>query len=131
MDKATRMAHAMSEGLNCLGVFLCGPALRTMRSEASGLLERWNADYAPTFREAAAGVRRANRAKLLSALGRISSSAAKGVDLDAPEQLTALRLAIREAIEAFEFPLPKLTPAESAICELHGSSCPLLQRGGE
>ncbi len=126
-DKATRIAQAMGEGLNCLGVFLCGPALRRMRAEAPQLLRRWETDYAPTFREAAAGVRRSNRAKLDSALSRISSAAITGVDLDAPEQLAALRRAIREAILAFEFPMPDLTPAEAAICELHGSACPMLE----
>lgn len=129
-DKVTRIAQAMGKGLDCLAVFLCGPALRAMRAEAPGLLLRWQADYAATFREAMAGVRRSNRAKLDSALGRISDAATRGVDLDAPEQLAALRLCIREAIVAFELPLPELTPAESAICELHGPACPMLDRAG-
>lgn len=130
-DRATRMAQAMSEGLNCLGIFLCAPAFRKFRAEAPGLLRRWETDYAPTFRHAVAGVRPRNRAKLEAALTKISSGATSEVDLDSPEQLAALRLAIREAILAFEFPLPDLTPAESAICELHGSACPLLERAGE
>lgn len=130
-DKVTRMEQTLGKGLDCLAVLLCGPALRAMRSEAPGLLRLWESDCAPTFREAMAGVRPANRAKLRSALGRITIAATGGVDLDAPEQLAALRLAIREAIVAFEFPLPVLTPAEAAICELHGPACPVLGRAGK
>jgi hypothetical protein len=124
-DKATRMAESISEGLNCLVVFLCAPALRKFRSEAPGLLRRWEADYAPTFRHAVSGVRPGNRAKLEAALKKISRAATTDLDLDAPEQMAALRLAIREAILGFEFPLPELSPADFAICELHGSACPL------
>jgi hypothetical protein len=130
-DNVTRIAEALGNGLDCLAVFLCDPALRAMRSEAPGLLRRWEADYAPTFREATAGVRRSNRAKLHSALARIAGAATGGVDLDAAEQLASLRLAIREAIVAFEFPLPELTPDEAAICALHGPACPMLGRTGE
>ncbi len=126
-DRVARMAEALGQGLECLAVFLCGPALRSMRSEAPGLLRRWEASYAPTFREAMAGVRRDNRAKLHSALTRISGAAIGGVDLDATDEVASLRLAIREAIVAFEFPLPELTPDEAAICELHGPACPMLE----
>jgi hypothetical protein len=130
-DKATRMAQAMSEGLTCLGLFLCDPAFRRFRSEAPGLLRRWETNYAPTFRHAVSGARPGNRAKLEAALKKISRAATTDVDLDEPEQIAALRLAIREAIVGFEFPLPELSPAESALCELHGSACPMLQTAAE
>ncbi len=50
-EKASRLAHATSEGLNCLGVFMCGPALRKCLGEAPDLLRRWESEYAPVFRQ--------------------------------------------------------------------------------
>lgn len=130
-DEVVRKAQAVSEGLNCLGVLVCGPAFHRYRAEATKALERWESDYAPVIREVAPGLQRVDQARLRAAFEKVSAMAKAGVDIDAPEQLAALRVAIREALRAFGVPLPDLTPEESAICELHGSACPLLETSGE
>lgn len=130
-DEVTRTALAVSEGFNCLGLLVCGPAFRKFRTEASQALQRWETDFAPAIREVAPGLQRVDQARLGAALERISSMAKAGVDIEDPEQLAALRLAIREALRAFGVPLPDLAPEEAAICKLHGSACPILEGPAE
>ncbi len=62
----------------------------------------------------------------MAALAKISSLITAGVDLDAPNQLTTLRAAIRDMLVAMQFPIPTVPAAETAVCELHGADCPVL-----
>jgi hypothetical protein len=123
--KVARLAQAVGEAVNGLGMFLCGPALQRFRPDASQLRGLWETDVAPTLREVAPALPRADGAKLDAAIEKISRAVKAGVDVDVPEQLAPVRLAIREAMAALRLPLPELTPAESAVCELHGSACPM------
>jgi hypothetical protein len=130
-DEVVRKAQAVSEGTNWLGALVCGPAFRRYRAQATKALQRWETDYAPVIRELAPGMERVDQARLRATFDKVSAIAKAGVDIDAPEQLAALRSAIREALRAFGVALPDLTPDESAVCELHGFACPLLERSGE
>jgi hypothetical protein len=129
-EKATRLAQAVSEGLNCLGVFMCGPALRKFRGQAPDLLRRWESEYAPVFRQVGAAGARGATAAFSAALGRISSLIAAGIDLDVPDQLAALRAAIKDMLVAMRFPAPTVPASEAVICELHGAACPVLRSEG-
>jgi hypothetical protein len=125
-DKATEWAQTISEGLNCLGVFLCGPALAKFRTEAPALLQRWESDYAPRFRQLSQTAPGGDLGVFGTALARISTLVGGSIDLDSPEQLASLRGAMRELITALGFPLPSLSAADAAVCELHGAACPVL-----
>ncbi len=126
-EKATKLAQAVSEGLNCLGVILCRPALRKLRDQAPELLRRWKSDYAPVFRQVGPPAARGDTSAFSAALAEISSLIAAGVDLDAPNELASLRGAIRDLLVAMRFPIPTLSPADAAVCELHGTACPVVQ----
>jgi hypothetical protein len=126
-EKATRFAQAVSEGLNCLGVFMCGPALRKCREEAPNLLRRWESEYAPVFRQIQLPATNGDAAAFSASVAKISSLVAAGMDLDAPDQLAALRAAIRDMLAAMRFPIPTVSAAEAAVCELHGAACPILK----
>ncbi len=121
--KAERTSRAVAEGLNCLGVLLCGPAFKKLQPDVGQVLDHWEREYAPTFREIGADLKRSGRARLVSALAALSSAArATGT----PGDLAPLRSAIRDVMAALGMPLAKLSPAESGVCELHGSKCPAL-----
>lgn len=62
----------MSEGLNCLGVFMCGPALSKYRVEAPDLLRRWEAKYAPVFRQVGPPAAPGDAAMFSAALAKLS-----------------------------------------------------------
>jgi len=126
-EKATKFAMAMSEGLNLLGIFLCGPALRKLREQAPELLRQWETEYAPVFRQIDMPAANGDPAAISASVAKISSMVAAGVDLDAPGQLARLRGAIRDLFGAMRFPIPALPAAEATVCELHGPSCPVLQ----
>jgi hypothetical protein len=130
-EKATKFAQAVSEGLNCLGVFLCGPALRKYGAPGPDLLRRWEVEYAPVFQNIELPARGGDSARFRAALAKISSLVASGVDLDATDQLASLRAAIRDLLTAMRFPVPVVPSPDAAVCELHGTSCPALadQRG--
>ncbi len=122
-ERAERISRTIAEGLNCLGVLLCGPAFKKMQPDVRQVLDHWERAYAPTFREIGADLKRSGRARLVSALAALSSAArATGT----PGDLAQLRGAIRDVMAALGMPVPKLSPTESAICELHGSDCPVL-----
>jgi hypothetical protein len=125
-ERATRFARAVSEGLNCLSVFLCAPGLRKFRDQAPDLLHRWEAEYAPVFREIGIPDRRGAPAALSAGLAKISSLVAVGVNLDAPDQLFSLRSAIRDVFAAMGVPTPVIPASAAAVCELHGEACPFL-----
>jgi hypothetical protein len=125
-DDPATWAQTVSEGIACLAVFLCAPALGKLRAEAPGLLQRWELEYAPAFRKIDLAASGGDRAKFVAALAKISAMVRAGVDLDAPGQLAALRSAIREAMTAVGLPLPAVAPADAAICELHGAACPII-----
>jgi hypothetical protein len=88
-DGATRFAQTVSEGLNCLAVFLCGPALRELRAEVPALLRQWNGEYAPLFRKLDLRAARGDTAAFRAALERISALTATGFDPDDSERLAA------------------------------------------
>lgn len=126
-DEAARLAQAISEGMNCLGIFLCGPALAKSRAEAPALLKEWVTAYEPAFRKVSVAWdnRHIDRQAYVSAVAKVSLLASAGIDLDAPDQLARLRAAIREMFEAIRIPLPTLPSNETAVCELHGAACPV------
>lgn len=128
-EKATKFAQAVSEGLNCLGVLLCGPALRKLRDQVPELLRRWETEYAPVFRQIDLPAANGDPAAFSACIAKISSLIAAGVELDAPDQLGALRAAIRDLLAAMRFPIPPVPPAEASVCEFHGAACPVLEGG--
>ena len=85
-EKATRFAQAVSEGLNCLGVFLCRPALRKLKPQASELLRRWETEYAPVFQMMDLPNTGLDPAAFRAGLAKISSLVRAGVDPDAADQ---------------------------------------------
>ncbi len=121
--RAERRSRAVAEGLNCLGVHLCGPAFKKLQPDVRQVLDRWEREYAPVFREIGADLKHSGRARLDSALAALSSAAGT---MGTPGDLGALRSAIREVMAALGMPVPRLSTAESAVCELHGSTCPIL-----
>lgn len=125
-EKATRFAQAVSEGMNCLAVFLCAPALRKLKAQAPDLLRRWEEEYAPVFQKIDLPAASGDPAAFRAALANISSLVRAGVDPDAADQLASLRAAIRELLTTMRCPLPSLAPSDAAVCELHGSACPVL-----
>lgn len=121
-DRTTRFAQTVSEAVNCLGIALCGPALRKFGpDDVDELLGRWEADYASTLREVRLG-----RVSLRPAVESLTAAIRARGDLAAPGDLAALRLAIREFLATLGAPLPSLPPEEAAVCELHGRACPVL-----
>jgi hypothetical protein len=119
-------AQAVSEAVNGLCLFLCGPSFRGLQAEAPSLLRQWDAEYAPVLRML--NLPGAGSVALRAALGRISAIARAGFDPAADDQLRPLRAAVREALTALGIPLPVLTSAGAAVCELHGPDCPVLAR---
>jgi hypothetical protein len=117
----------VSEGINLLALFLCGPALDRCRADAPELLRQFAAEYAPAFRGVAP--RGPQRDGFLAALDRLSALGRTGVDLDAPRDVAALRRAIRDLLGALGMGLPTVPAAEAAVCELHGASCPVKAGG--
>lgn len=119
--RATHLARTMSEAMNGLGMVLCGPAARRHVSDLRQLPERWERDYAPTLR----GVHLGRGVALGPSVDRVSAAIRARPNLEVPEELAALRLAIREFMATVGVPLPGLSPDEAAVCELHGRCCPL------
>jgi hypothetical protein len=126
---SSQFAKIVSEGFNCLAVFLCGPALRELRAEVPALLRQWNDEYAPLFHKLDLRAARGDTAAFRAALERISALTGTGFDPDDAEKLTALRSALRELMGALNVALPVLSPADAAVCELHGAACPVLAAG--
>ena len=122
--EAIRTARRVAEGLNCLCVLMCGPAFRRVQAKAPALLGRWATEYAPVFR--ALDAPQGDPAALRAAVAKLSALAAAGFDADAPDQVAALRGAIRAALTALGVAMPVLSPEDAAVCELHGASCPVL-----
>lgn len=129
-EGGARSAQAVSEAVNGLCLFLCGPAFRNLGADAPDLLRQWDSEYAPVLRALQLPAARASAAALGAALRRVSAVASAGFDPASPEQLKPLRAAIRDALTALGIPLPVLTSEGAAVCELHGPSCPLAARGG-
>jgi hypothetical protein len=125
-EKASTFAQAVSEGLNCLGVFLCGPALRKYRAQAPDLLRRWEAEYAPVLEKIDLPASGLDGAAFRASVAKVSLLVAAGVDPNSADQLTSLRAAFREMLAAMRVPVPVVPPAETAICELHGAACPFV-----
>lgn len=123
-------AQAVAEAVNGLCLFLCGPSFQSLKADAPALLRQWDAEYAPVLRGIEPPTGRSSAETLRGALGRISAIARAGFDPDAPAQLRPLRAAVRDALAAMGIPLPVLTSAGAAVCELHGAECPLLTRRG-
>jgi hypothetical protein len=126
---ATQFAKIVSEGFNCLAVFLCGPALRELRAEVPVLLRQWNDEYAPLFRKLDLRAAQGDTAAFRAALERISALTGSGFDPDDAAKLAALRAALRELMGALNVTLPVLSPDDAAVCELHGPACPVLAAG--
>jgi hypothetical protein len=119
-------AQAVSEAVSGLCLFLCGPSFRSLKADAPALLRQWNGEYAPVLRMLALPKGRGSSAALAAALGQLSAIATAGFDPAQPEQVAPLRAAVRSALTAMGIPLPVLTAAGAAACELHGPDCPLL-----
>jgi hypothetical protein len=130
-ERQARLSRAVSETLNGLSVFLCGPGFRKHGSDASRTFRQdFETLFALTLREASASLRLAQQRSVRAAVDRIRAVAMAGDALDSPEILSELRAPIRDVISAF-LPMPALAPSEAAICELHGSACPFLENGTE
>ncbi len=125
-QQAAHFARIVSEGFNCLGVFLCGPALREVRSEVPTLVRQWNDEYAPLFRTLDLAAARGDTPAFRAALGRIGALTSGGFDPEDAARLAELRAAIRALMTALHVPLPVLSPADAKVCELHGAACPVL-----
>jgi len=121
--RATRMAQAVSEGLNCLGLFLCKPAWRKGKVDAGEILRKWEAEYAPVFRELAPEVSARGRTGYVGGLDRLSAMSRQGIDVGSSEQLAALRTTVRSLMIDLGVPLPTLSAADASVCGLHGSTC--------
>src|SRR5512133_3783970 len=110
-EKQVRISRALSEGMNCLGIFVCGPGFAEYRAEAESALARWEADYAPGFREIASHadlwIRGGDAGAFRSAVARISELATAGVNLDAPDQLAAVRGAVWQLLGSMGPAIPK------------------------
>jgi hypothetical protein len=124
-DQATT-AQAVSEAVNGLCLFLCGPSFDGLKADAPALLRQWDAEYAPVLRMLALPRGRGSAVALGATLSRISAIAKAGFDPGAAEQVKPLRVAVRDALTAMGIPVPVLTPASAAVCELHGAECPVL-----
>jgi hypothetical protein len=119
-------AQAVSEAVNGLCLFLCGPSFESLEADAPALLRQWDAEYAPILRMLALPRGRGSSVALGAALARISAIAKAGFDPAKQGQLGPLRAAVRDALTAMAIPLPVLTPEGAAVCELHGPECPVL-----
>jgi hypothetical protein len=117
------MAQAASEGMNCLGLFLCEPAWRKGEVDAGEILRKWEAEYAPVFRELAPEVSARGRTGYVGGLDRLSAMSRQGIDVGSPEQLAALRTTVRSLMIDLGVPLPTLSAADASVCGLHGSTC--------
>lgn len=120
-------ARQLTEGINTLAVFLCGPALERCGGDAGDLLRLFADEYASTLRRAAP--RGPQHDPFLVALDRLTAAARSGVDLKAPRDVAALRRSIREVLAGLGMALPAVPAAEAAVCELHGASCPVRSGG--
>jgi hypothetical protein len=117
------MAQAVSEGLNCLGLFLCEPAWRKANVDAGEVLRKWEAEYAPVFRELGPEVAPRGRTGYLGGLDRLSAMSRQGIDVGSPDQFAALRTTVRALMIDLGVPLPTLSAADASVCSLHGSTC--------
>jgi len=122
--RAGRMAQAVSEGMNCLGLFLCEPAWRKGKVDAGEILRKWEAEYAPVFRELAPELAARGRTGYLGALDRLSAMSRQRIDVGVPDQLAALCGTVRAVMLDLGVPLPTMSPAETSVCGLHGKECP-------
>lgn len=121
--RSGRQAQAVSEGLNCLGLFLCEPAWRKAKVDAGEVLQKWEAEYAPVFRELAPEVAARGRTGYLDGLDRLSAVSRQDVAAATPAELAALRTNIRTLMIDLGVPLPTLSAADASVCGLHGSTC--------
>ena len=123
-DRAVLMSRTMSEALNSLGVFLCEPTLRQMHIDTKQELQRWEQEYAGFLRQWGPQIHPAGRARFVLGLDALSAAIRQDATIDVQEQLAAVRIAARDVLVGLGFPLPNLTPEQSAICSLHGAACP-------
>jgi hypothetical protein len=129
-DRAAKQAQAVSEAVNGLCLFLCGPTFEGLKADAPSLLRQWEDEYAPVLRALDLSAARGDSAALRAALGRISSVSAAGFDPESAAHLRGLRGAVRDALAALGIPLPKLTAEGARVCELHGPACPAAAKAG-
>lgn len=126
---AAATAQAVSEAVNGLALFLCGPTFQGLKADAPALLRQWDAEYAAVLRALPLPKGRGSAAALADAVARLSAVARAGFDPDSADQLRPLRAAARDALVAMGIPLPVLSSEGAALCELHGPDCPVLAQG--
>jgi hypothetical protein len=123
-----KRSEAVSEGVNALCLFLCGPTYEGLKADAPALLAQWAAEYAPVLRDV--DVPPALRGAFRAALERLVAIAGAGFDPDAADRVRELRAPIREVLTALRLPLPAPASPGAKVCELHGKSCPVIAPRG-
>lgn len=117
------MAQAVSEGLNCLGLLLCEPGWRKGKVDAGEILRKWEAEYAPVFRELAPELTARGRTGYVEGLDSLSAVSSQRIQLGTPAELAALRTTVRALMIDLGVPLPNFGAADASVCGLHGSTC--------
>ncbi len=127
--KSAALAQSVTEGGNLFGAFLCSGTVGSLRAkgtvqEVNALLAEGLQKYAPAFRRIRSLVKGAKDVE--PALQRLEALVRVGVDFDRPDDVAALRVAIRELLSNLGFDLPRHAPGPGVACELHGQICPAL-----
>jgi len=126
-DRQREFSRVISEGLNCMGVFLCGPAFEKLGPHLPDLLRQWETECGPKL-DRIGNYSSGQLPALRPAVARVSAIVSAGVDFKSWENASELREAIRGVMVALGFTIPVVPPTEASICELHGSECPVLLR---